>query len=339
MKTHFWLSALLSISVLPSFASAQTDVVAFWSFAENYDFSDPALPDGPNKLNFNQAAFPSIIDNTVSATANLQGYLGNAAQLDDNGGGGFVPYTSPVGGLTFAPTRTLKFDDLRGAGNNFDIGGVDIFQVDRLDGAGPLPDDFGNDALIYITLNGTGFQDFQLRFDVEGTPGFDDPADPAFDPLATDLPESFDLFYRTTGPGGTWFRDPSQNNIPLVFSDLDPANPDPDNQVADSGFVALDAALNNASQIEIIIRDFEEGGGNNELELDNIEIVANIVPAPTCLLGDASGNGIVDFNDIPPFVDALLMGIFSCEVDCNEDGLIDFNDIPSFVDILLNGSL
>jgi len=52
------------------------------------------------------------------------------------------------------------------------------------------------------------------------------------------LPETFDVFYRVGG-SGTWFRDPLQNNIPLAFSDLDPANPDPDpdpeNQVADSG--------------------------------------------------------------------------------------------------------
>ena len=287
MKTQlisFSSLVLALVCAIPNQANAQTDVVAFWSFAEDYDFSDPALPDGPNKLNFNQAAFPTIIDNTAGTSANLQAYLGDAAELDDNGGGGFVSYTSPVGGPpAFAPTRTLKFDDLRGGGNDFDIGGQDVFQVDRLDGTGPASDDFGNDALLYITLNGTGFQDFQLRFDVEGTPGFDDPADPAFDPFATDLPESFDIFFRTTGPGGTWFRDPAQNNIALAFSDLDPANPDPDNQVADTGYVTLDAALNNASQIEIIINDFDRNGiGNNELELDNIEIVANVVvPEPT----------------------------------------------------------
>ena len=59
-------------------------------------------------------------------------------------------------------------------------------------------------------------------------------------------------------------------------------------------------------------------------------------PAPAdCILADVSGNGIVDFNDIPFFVDVLLMGPFQCEADCDENGLVDFNDIPFFVDILL----
>ena len=53
------------------------------------------------------------------------------------------------------------------------------------------------------------------------------------------------------------------------------------------------------------------------------------------MLADVSGNGIVDFNDIPDFVDVLLMGPFQCEADCDENEVIDFNDIPFFVDILL----
>ena len=56
----------------------------------------------------------------------------------------------------------------------------------------------------------------------------------------------------------------------------------------------------------------------------------------TCILGDVSMNGIVDFNDIPDFVAVLLGSMFQCQADCNEDGVVDFNDIPIFVDILLN---
>ena len=55
-----------------------------------------------------------------------------------------------------------------------------------------------------------------------------------------------------------------------------------------------------------------------------------------CLLADVDMNGVIDFNDIPFFVDVLLMGPFQCEADCDENGLVDFNDIPFFVDILLN---
>ena len=44
---------------------------------------------------------------------------------------------------------------------------------------------------------------------------------------------------------------------------------------------------------------------------------------------------LVDFNDIPAFVDALLMSIFQAEADVDQNGLVDFNDIPVFVAILL----
>ena len=51
---------------------------------------------------------------------------------------------------------------------------------------------------------------------------------------------------------------------------------------------------------------------------------------------DSNMNTVVDFNDIPDFVNVLLMGPFQCEADCDENGVVDFNDIPFFVDILLN---
>ena len=306
----------------------RTDVVAFWGFTQDFDFAfvpppiDPLAPTGPNFQDFQ-----GDVDNTVG-TANLQAFIGAPGVLDSNGGGGFVPYTSPVSGATFGVSRTIRWTDLRGPGDDFSIGGVSSFLVDRNDGMGALPDDFGNDALIYQTIDGTGFQDFQLRFDAEGTPGLD-----PLDPLASDLPSTFDVFYRTTGTDGTWFRDPAQNNIDLLFSDLDPLNPDPENQVAESGFITLNAALNNASQIEIIISDFANEG-NEELELDNIEIVANLVPDSGGLLGDVNLDGVVNFFDIAPFIALLSAPDFQFEADINGDGQVNFFDIQPFIDIL-----
>ena len=213
----------------------------------------------------------------------MEVYLGNAGNLDGNGGGGFLGYTSPVSGNTFGPTRTVRFDDLAGGGEDFDINGQNLFTVDTNDGAGPLDNEnFGNDALLYFTFDGTGFQDFQIRFDAEGTPFDDNPADPNV-PEPT-LPDGFDIFYRTTGPNGVWFREADQNNVLLI-----PNGPetDPENQnlsidanedgVADE-YVSLAAALDGQGSIEIIINDFDGGDGNGELEIDNIEIVANAVP-------------------------------------------------------------
>ena len=59
------------------------------------------------------------------------------------------------------------------------------------------------------------------------------------------------------------------------------------------------------------------------------------VPVVEKLIGDVNLDGMIDFNDIPRFVDLLLMGMFQCEADINNDEVIDFNDIPPFVALLL----
>jgi hypothetical protein len=233
------------------------DVIAFWGFEDSYDFAT-----NPNKQDFLADA------GTQAGTANLQAYLGNAGNLDNDGGTGSVSYTSPTSGLTYDETFTLKFNDLAGGGNDFDIGGVTSFQVDKNDGAGPLADDFGNDALVYITLDGTGYEDFEIRFDIEATPA--------------SLPTTFDIFFRTGATGGVWYRKTVQNNIALTFVDY--STPDPENKHANSGVISLSSILNGASPIEIILNDFSENG-NDEMELDNIEITANrTVPEPGSLV-------------------------------------------------------
>jgi len=131
-----------------------------------------------------------------------------------------------------------------------------------------VEDDFGNDALIYVLLDGTGFQDFQFRFDLEGTPN--DPLDPA-DQV---LPEDFNISYRVTGPDGVFFL---ENNVELFQVGL----PDEENENqrlnTGEGYFSLSSALDNASTIEIVINDFD---GNDELEFDNFEIVANVISVP-----------------------------------------------------------
>jgi hypothetical protein len=239
--------------VFSSSANAR-DVVAFWGFADNYDFTT-----NPNKQDF-----AADVDATLTDNANLQAYLGVADELDNNGGAGFVSYTSPTSGIAYGETRSLKFDDIKGGGNNFDIGGVSTFLIDKNDGAGPIAGNFGNDALLYITLDGTGYEDFQIRFDAEGEPA--------------DHPTSFDIYFRTGSTAGTWLRLLSQDNILLNFVDYSPV--DPENMYADSGVISLSPILNGAS-IELILSDFQEGPGNGELEFDNIEISANLtVPEP-----------------------------------------------------------
>ena len=249
------ICSLLSLMAVGS-ASAASTVVARWTFDADFEFIDTT-----------KQTFSPETDSTGGAPAMATAFIGDFANFDSNGGGGNLGFTSEVDGMNFAPSRTIKWDDLKGGGVDFDIGGITEFSVDKNDGAGPLPDDFGNDALIYLTLDSTNYQNLEIRFDVEGTPG--------------DLPETFDLFYRIGGAGNTWQRDVDANNIGLTFQDFDPV--DLENQFARSGQISLNGALDGASQVEIILNDFADLG-NNEMEIDNIEISGDLVPEPSSAL-------------------------------------------------------
>ncbi len=314
---------LAATSFLCPQANAQTDVIAFWDFGTNFDFDDGA--DGPNKQDFLASEFG--VDNTTTNDANFQAFLGNAGNLDNNGGSGFVSYTSPVSGITAGPSRAVKWDDLAGGGDDFDINGQMIFNVARGDNPA-AEDDFGNDALIYLTFDATGFQDLQFRFDIEGTPGQPDPNNPT-EPIADTLPNEFDVFIRTTGPTGTWFRPDELNNIDIEFFDYDPV--DPENQFGETGYISLGQTLDNASQVEIIIADFD---GNDEMEIDNFEIVGNV--SNELLLGDVNLDGEVNFLDISPFIAILSASGFSEEADIDRSGGVTFLDISPFIAILSN---
>ena len=56
------------------------------------------------------------------------------------------------------------------------------------------------------------------------------------------------------------------------------------------------------------------------------------------LLGDADCNGVVNFDDIGPFIALLSSEDFKPEGDTNEDGEINFSDISSFIAILAAAS-
>ena len=55
------------------------------------------------------------------------------------------------------------------------------------------------------------------------------------------------------------------------------------------------------------------------------------------LLGDVNQDGMVNFDDISPFISLLAGNEFLNQADVNRDGLVDFDDISSFISLLAAG--
>jgi len=71
--------------------------------------------------------------------------------------------------------------------------------------------------------------------------------------------------------------------------------------------------------------------GEQSVDFTDMSISVTLVP----ILGDANQDGVVDFADIPPFIEILQAGDFLEEADCNLDGVVNFADIPVFIAILI----
>ncbi len=74
---------------------------------------------------------------------------------------------------------------------------------------------------------------------------------------------------------------------------------------------------------------------------NNSNGTADACEQETICRGDCNCDGVIDFDDINPFVDALSGGT-PCSVencDVNDDGVIDFNDINPLVDALSSGAV
>jgi len=56
--------------------------------------------------------------------------------------------------------------------------------------------------------------------------------------------------------------------------------------------------------------------------------------ASSVLLGDCNLDGVVNFSDIPSFIDVLRSGAYIDQADCNQDSVVTFADIPPFIEIL-----
>jgi hypothetical protein len=94
------------------------------------------------------------------------------------------------------------------------------------------------------------------------------------------------------------------------------------------------------SGVESITFEFTEPANAGSIGGFLVAREIDIFGAPTgggVLFGDVDQNGLVDFSDIPAFVNVLISGLYLTEADCNQDAVVDFDDIDPFIAILIGG--
>lgn len=103
--------------------------------------------------------------------------------------------------------------------------------------------------------------------------------------------------------------------------------------------IGADAGINarrgffNGQIAELIV--YDRVLSTRELELVDNYILEKWVTGAAPILGDVNCDGVVDFSDIPPFIETLISGVFSNKADINQDGAVDFSDIPGLIALLL----
>jgi len=81
----------------------------------------------------------------------------------------------------------------------------------------------------------------------------------------------------------------------------------------------------------------DPGDPSNGIDISNVTITFGTAsePEPEVLKGDVNLNGVVNFQDIPPFISELIEGDYQLEADCDCNDVVNFMDIPVFISILI----
>ena len=219
----------------------------------------------------------------------------------------------------------------------------------------PMISKFGEDD----ANNGVGGYQMRMRnrgpsstFTLRGTGGEPDPQDAAG--TADDITGEWQHF------AGVW--DPTEVGVDPVTGEpmLDPETGDP---IAGTRKLYVDGVLiftvigdagpyTVADNFSLLLgaRDNAPDGSNigniltggldevriyrNAITAEEVTALASVADSSPVLLGDADCNGVVNFDDIGPFIALLSSDDFKAEGDTNEDGEINFSDISSFISIL-----
>ena len=74
--------------------------------------------------------------------------------------------------------------------------------------------------------------------------------------------------------------------------------------------------------------------GNSDQAFTSTPGALTIEASNQVILGDVDLSGVVDFADIPAFIQVLSSGGFQAEADIDQNGVVDFSDIGPFITIL-----
>ena len=100
--------------------------------------------------------------------------------------------------------------------------------------------------------------------------------------------------------------------------------------------VTLSGVLTDGESFSFDLELVEGGasGPSTPNDFFSSDATLTVTLVPPFLLGDSSLNGVVNVEDIGPFIAVLQTGSFLAQADCNQDGVVDFSDIPTFISIL-----
>ena len=215
-------------------------------------------------------------------------------------------------------------------------------------------DGFGASLTSVSDLDGDGVDDIL----VGAVPSEIDPSRDTLIPISGRTGERITALRRDDLGGGLIYSSLSSNDLGVDIANVGDISGDGTDDIlaAESNFFANDSVAivrlfsgNEFRQIEIFggselghsgansvgAAGDVNGDGFSDFIVGNSMFMSSVAGAT--ILGDVNMDGMVDFSDIPPFIELLMSQTFQTEADIDLNGAVDFLDITPFI-VLLTGA-